>query len=292
MSISKKFENFNEDIRIKSKHVDKIKLRYKKITKRLNQDFWNSESEINHSLYVGSYGRDTDIHVSDVDILFQLPYAIYQKYNQYLGNGQSALLQAVRESLKKTYSTTHLKADGQIVAISFDDGISFEIVPCFININKSYTYPDTNDGGKWKTTNPKPEIQAIKIKNIDCNYNLKRLCRMTRAWKSKHNVPIGGLLIDTLAHNFLNDWYYKDKSFIFYDWMARDFFKFLGNQDSNKKYWLALGSSQYVYRRGNFEYKAKQAYNLTLEAIKLEEDKYPYTANIKWKEIFGSKFTG
>ncbi|MFZ2968842.1 MAG: hypothetical protein WA080_07295 [Sulfuricurvum sp.] len=292
MSISTKFETFNKNIRISQDDQNKISYRYKQITKRLNLDFWSSDSETSHSLYVGSYGRDTDIHVSDVDMLFQLPYMVYEQYNNYRGNGQSALLQAVKTSLQKTYSTSYLKGDGQVIGINFDDGICFEIVPCFKNTDDSFTYPDTNNGGSWKTTNPKPEIKEIGDKNQEWNKNLKRLCRMARAWKDKWNVPMGGLLIDTLAYNFLKDWEYKDKSYTYYDWMVRDFFEYVKNQNETQNYWLAVGSKQYIWRKGKFEYKALQCYNIALEAIKNEEKNYEYTANQKWKEIFGSKFTG
>ena len=35
---------------------------------------------------------------------------------------------------------------------------------------------------------------------------------MARAWKDEWNVPIGGLLNDTFAYNFLRNWEHKDKS--------------------------------------------------------------------------------
>ena len=291
MSISTKFENFNNNIRISSDNVNKIQRRYKQITKRLNLDFWDTISETSHSLYVGSYGRDTDIHVSDVDILFQLPYDMYVQYNEYEGNGQSALLQAVKRSLQKTYSTSYIKGDGQIIGINFDDGISFEIIPCFINEYDSFTYPDTNNGGSWKITNPKPEIQEIRNKNKEWNYNLKRLCRMARAWKDKWNVHMGGLLIDTLAYNFLKDWEYKDKSYIYYEWMVRDFFKYLKDQKKDQTYWYAVGNYTRIYNNSDFRYKALRCYNISLEAIEYENQEMPYSANQKWKEIFGTKFT-
>lgn len=47
--------------------------RYKTITKAINSEFWNSVSETQHSLYVGSYGRGTAIDTSDLDVLVQLP---------------------------------------------------------------------------------------------------------------------------------------------------------------------------------------------------------------------------
>jgi len=293
MTISDKFTTFNKNIRISNTNINNISYRFRQITKRLNSDFWTTASDISHSFYVGSYGRDTDIHISDVDVIFELPVDLYHQYNDYKGNGQSALLQAVKKSIQKTYKTTDSHGDGQVVAVDFTDGIKYEIVPVFLLKDKmGYYYPDTNNGGSWKITNPKPEIKEIKDKNLIWNKNLKRLCRMARAWKDEWSVPIGGLLIDTLAYNFLKDWQYKDKSFTYYDWMVRDFFEFLKNQNSNQSYWLAPGSNQYVWRKGNFEYKALRCFNLSKEAISYEEDKKNYSVNLKWKEIFGNKFPG
>lgn len=290
MSVSTKFQNFCSNIRIKSEVVSNISYRYKRITKQLNKDFWSSDSESTHSLYVGSYGRDTDIHTSDIDVLMQLPWVIHEQYDNYIGNGQSALLQAVRDSLKNTYPTTHVKSDGQVVQINFDDGVSFEVVPGFLYDTGRYSYPDTNNGGSWKTTDPKAEFKAIREGNDLWNGNLKNLCRMVRVWKEKWDVPIGGLLIDTLAYQFLKTWEYRTNSYTYYDWMARDFFEFLKNQDKDKNYWLAPGSSQYVYKKGDFQYKALRCYNIALEAIDYEQREMSYSADGKWREIYGSKF--
>jgi predicted nucleotidyltransferase len=271
--------------------VSNVSYRAKQITKRVNTDFRGLVNDTNYSLFVGSYGRGTDIFVSDIDMIIQLPYEQYEKYNGYQTNGQSALLQAVRDSIKKTYSTTHIGGDGQVVKLNFTDGICYEIVPAFINKDgESFTYPDTNGGGKWKVTNPKAEIKEINSVNNNWNKNLKRLCRMARAWKDKWDVPIGGLLIDTLAYNFLKQWKHKDKSFTYYDWMTRDFFAYLKDQDPNKNYWLAPGSSQYVWRKGKFEYKALRCYNIAVEALDYERDNMDVSANLKWREIYGTKF--
>lgn len=291
MWVSEKFSNFNSNIKISSENKEKISSRYKKITKRLNSDFYNINSEFSNSLYVGSYWRDTDIHVSDIDMLFILPVSIYKQYDKYDWNWQSALLQAVKISIEKTYSITKLKADGQVIIVPFNDNIIFEVVPCFENNDWSFTFPNTNNWWSWKTTNPKPEIKEIKDKNIDWNRNLKRLCRMWRAWKDKWNVSIWGLLIDTLAYNFLKNWEHKDKSYTYYDWMSRDFFKYLKDQDVDKKYWLAVWSNQQVYRKWKFEYSALRCYNISLDAIKYENDWYSASATNKWKEIFWNKFT-
>ena len=292
MGLAAWFSTFCGNIRVKNGAT--ISSRYRSITRRLNTDFWTTTSNTAHSLQVGSYGRNTAIHgTSDVDMIFRLPDSVYHQYNGYLGNGQSALLQAVRASVKKTYPATEIGADGQVVVVSFGDDIRFDLVPAFTNTDVSFTYPDSNHGGSWKKTNPKPEIEAIRNRNDVCNGNLIRLCRMMRAWKAKMTVSIGGLLIDTLAYQFIGSWEYSNKSFFYYDYMCRDFFEFMAIQDKTQEYWKAPGSGQWVYGpKGQFQYKAKRGYNLACEAIKHEiaSPKQEWSAKQKWREIFGTSF--
>lgn len=99
--------------------VSNIRYRAKKITKIINFDFRGIDSDTRYSLFVGSYGRGTDIHVSDIDMIVELPYLEYERYDKYSCNGQSALIQAVKDLIKKTYSTTHVSGDGQVVNSTF-----------------------------------------------------------------------------------------------------------------------------------------------------------------------------
>ncbi len=290
MSISDKFSSFCSNLRMSDNIVSNVRMRYHSITKRLNKDFRSIDNDYLNSLYVGSYGRGTAIHVSDIDILYILPWDYYTKYNSYRQNGQSALLQSIKGSLEKTYWNTEIGGDGQVVKVSFSDDVVFEVVPCFECSDGSFCYPNTNDGGYWEMTNPKTEINTINAWNNITNGNLKRLCRMIREWKYNCNVPMGGLLIDTFAYKFLKDWEYNDKSFLYYDWMTRDFFKYLSEQNDNQSYWLAVGSGQYIYPKGKFTAKAKSAYNNALEAIEKEDKGYSYIANDYWRAIYGTKF--
>jgi hypothetical protein len=220
-------------------------------------------------------------------MIFWLPVAVYHQYDAHLGNGQSALLQSVRNSVRKTYPATDVGADGQVVSVPFTDGIIFEVVPAFENTDNSFTYPDSNSGGGWKTANPRPEIAALNATDSQVNGNLKNLCRMARAWKSACNVTIGGLLIDTFAFYFIRDWAFKDKSYLYYDWLSRDFFDYLACQDAAATHWLSPGARQYVWRTGNFEYKATRCRNIALEAIEAERRGQIWTARTKWREIYG-----
>jgi hypothetical protein len=291
MGVGEWFRDFNLGLRVTK--AEDISYRYRRITRQLNSDFWNTESEVSHSLYVGSYGRNTAIHdVSDIDVVFELPSSVYAQYNAHFGNGQSALLQAVKSSIERTYATTSLRADGQVIVVPFNDGISFEVQPVFVNTVGSYTFPDANSGGTWKVTNPRPEIEAIRNRNAACNGNLVHLCRMTRAWKRTWDVPIGGLLIDTLAYQFIENYEHREQSFFYHDLMSRDFFRWLADQDESQDFWKAPGSGQWVYGKGLFQYKAKRCYNISLEAIAHESTtpKQEWSAKQKWRDIYGYNF--
>lgn len=290
MSVSTNFETFCKDLLVSTTLRSTISTRYLNICSRLNKDFWNAETT-SGGRYIGSFGRNTaNGWISDIDMLFEMPWSAYTKYNNYITNGQSALLQAVKNSIATTYPSSTLKGDGQIVLVKFADGMEIEVLPVFKNTDESYTFADSNGGGSWKKTNPIPEIRSVANGDIITNYNLRHLCRMTRAWKYYCNVPIKGLLIDTLAYRFLTNWTHKDKSYLYYDWMCRDFFEYLKNQTTNQTTWYAIGSNQTIYNSDNFRYKATVAFNISKEAIQYQTENKEWMSKQKWREIYGSRY--
>lgn len=72
--------------------------------------------------------------------------------------------------------------------------------------------------------------------------------------------------------------------------MTRDFFRFLANQNTEQTYWLAPGSNSYVWRKGAFEYKARQAELRALEAIEHQSAGQDWSAKQKYKVIYGTSF--
>ncbi len=291
MGVAEWFSDFYDNCVIPANSISNFSYRYKRITKQLNLDFYASTSETANSYYVGSYGRDTASNLlSDLDVLYILPNELYSRFDQYIGNGQSALLQLVKQSIQKTYPVSDTFADGQIVGISFSDGVEFEIVPAFSHAKGHFIYPNTNNGGQWQTTDPLPEIKAIKDINIETNKNLKRVCRMMRHFVRKNNVPMGGMLIDTLTARFIRDWDHRDKSYLYYDWLFRDFFLFLSEQDSTQTTFVSIGSNRKMSRTGIFETKAKTAYLNAVAAIENANKGNEYSAKAKWREIFGNAY--
>ena len=229
---------------------------------------------------------------SDVDLLVELPAATYHQYNAHSGNGQSALLTAVRTAIRTTYKASDIFGDGQVVIVAFDDGVTYEVLPAFANANGGFTFGDTNAGGSWRECKPKQEMEAFAKRNQDCNGNLIELARMVRAWRDCNGVPLNGMLIDTLAYQFIETWPHRHRSYLYYDFMTRDFFGFLAGQSSSQSYWLAPGSGSYVWRKGPFESKARQAELRALEAINHQTTGHEWSGKQKYREIYGNLFPG
>lgn len=291
MGVGEWFSEFCGGLRLSAAARSGFASRTARITKAVNSSFRGLDSDIAYRFYVGSMGRNTATpSVSDVDLLVELPEAVYHKYNTYAGNGQSALLSAVRTAISATYPTSRVSGDGQVVVISFMDNVTYEVLPAFLNQGGGYTFADSNAGGSWKTCKPKQEMASFLSRNGACNGNLVELCRMARAWRDYNNVPMSGMLMDTLAYQFIENWAYRDMSYLYYDYMTRDFFRFLAGQSETQNYWLAPGSGSYVWRKGKFEYKARQAELRALEAIQFEQAGYDVTAKQKFREIYGTNF--
>jgi predicted nucleotidyltransferase len=194
--------------------LNAISTRYHAITSSINRAFYNIQSDTLHSLYVGSYGRHTAIDASDVDILIELPQSEYDRFTSYQTNGQSQLLQAVRTALISTYPHSEIRADGQVVKINFKDGIWFEVLPAFKDIdllgNSSFYYPDSNSGGQWKKTNPKAEQDAMKQKNNSSNGLLFDTCKHMRKVRNDHfsSYHLSGIVIDSFVYAAIGEWHW------------------------------------------------------------------------------------
>lgn len=286
MNTSETFKQFLLNIKITEEKANTISYRYGRITKSLNEYFRGIDSKKANNLQVGSYGRYTGIKgISDLDMLYIMPYSKWKDYNKK--GGQSKLLQDTKAAISRTYSSSDIKVDRCVVTVSFLDS-HIDVQPVFEVEDQEYRYPDTYGDGSWKITKPRKEMDAMKEAEDNKNKNLRRLCKMGRAWKNKQGVCMGGLLIDTLAYNFLNSTScYNDRSFAFYDEMSRDFFKYLYDQPKDQKEYGALGSKQRVRVKRSFRRKSKKAYDLAVEAIDADSDKIKHS---KWRDVFGNVF--
>ncbi|MEE5865162.1 nucleotidyltransferase [Streptococcus pneumoniae] len=237
-------------------------------------------------MIVGSVGRTTAVrNVSDFDYIFSLPSEVYRRFDSYEGNGQSALLQEIKNELLKRYPNTKIKGDGQVVVIDFSDGGKIELVPAFEKSDGNFKYPDSRNGGSWKTTKPKSEIEKCKSLNSNFNSHFSNLTRLIRQWKNHMGFSFKGLLIDTLISDLIDDKGISEIYYSDYNILLKDIFEYFSNQDKNREYWYALGSNQKIYNNdgAKFVNKAKQA-------LKKIEDASEEKLTEVYRQLFGRKF--
>ncbi len=287
MSLASDLESFFDSIRMKS--TEEYDPTIRSIAKALNRHYYESDSEDEHMLVVGSVGRGTAVSgTSDLDLLFDLPGTVYARFDAYEGNGQSALLQDVKNALLDRWPRTKVKGDGQAVVIDFTDRkFTVDLVPAFKQDDGSYKYPDSNNGGRWRKTDPIPEQRECDRERDKTDGNFTRVCNSLRVWKDERGFAFGGLLIDTLVHDFLEE---SGEYDLFdqgngYD-MLSDTLAWLSNQNPDQSYWYALGSNQQVKDKGKgtFVHKAKKASKKLSEAD-TDDDK---RSVLEW--MFGKRF--
>ena len=275
-------DDFNEFIsNLQIDNFDDINTSLEGIAKKLNQKYYDNSTTDNY-LIVGSMGRNTSIKgESDIDVIYELPDEVFERFDDYESNGQSQLLNEIRDVLKEKYPSTDIKGDGQVVVISFTK-YKIELVPGFKQDNNFYKYPDTHDSDSWKITKPILEIEeANNMINNTSTY--RDICQMIREWKANNGVTICGLLIDILIKDFLdNNYEYKWKPKSDYYELLKSVFKYLSDQDEDRKQWNAMGSNQIIENKNfNFIKKGKKAYNKLSNST---------DESSTLRELFGSRF--
>lgn len=287
MSLETDFEIFIGNL--EPTNISEMEITVGEIAKKLNKNYYNLDSDkTSHMYIVGSVGRETAIKgVSDLDILFDLPVEVFKRFDAYKEKKQSSLLQEVKNVLKARYPNTDISGDGQVVVIKFNK-YTVELVPGFKQSDDRFKYPDTNNGGSWKYTDPLPEISESKKTAEDTDNNFKYIANMLRAWKNKQGFKFGGLLIDTITYNFLNEKTdYRNIGFDSYLDMTKALFEYIKGLDKDQSYWYALGSNQKVYNcdNGKFITKAEKAYKKIKDLTANSSD-----VNKKLRQVFGTQF--
>ena len=287
LALKEDFETFCSNIQLDNR--SDMEKSAGEIAKKLNEHYYDLAQDTSSHLYiVGSVGRQTAIKdSSDLDIIFDLPTSVYNRFNAYEKNEQSALLQEVKQVMKEHYSRTKVSGDGQVVVIEFTK-YTVELVPGFKQSDNRFKYPDTHDGGKWKYTDPLSEQDECANCNDQSNGIYYDFCHIMRSWKNTIGFEFGGLLIDTLVYNHFEERdNYANCGYVDYLTILQKLFDYLKGQNKDQSYWYAVGSSQQISNSGSgaFVTKAKKAASKIADAISNEED-----MNSVLREVLGTEF--
>jgi hypothetical protein len=286
------FQSLVAAVQLTSDQVSDAAGKHQRVRRALNSWYYDLESSTANSLLVGSYGKDTEIRPpSDVDILFELPSSVYERISRRTGNVQSHLLQEVKGVLERTFPTTTMRGDGQVVRVPFAS-YAVEVLPTFRLTDGKYWYPDTNEGGKWKTTDPTAEKASLRQSNERTGGKATHLIKLAKAWRSTRGVRIKSFLLELMAVGFLDSWNYNRtsdgtlSSYLYYDYMMRDFFRYMVSKA--KAFFWVPGTNDLVYAGDEWLAQARFAFNTAERATAFgSNDKYDQ-AKAEWRNVFGT----
>jgi hypothetical protein len=158
------------------------------------------------SFLTGSYQRSTMIaplKEADIDIMVVLDSRYYHHYNGQNG-GQAGLLDFVKRTLLKTYTTTpDISRNGQAVTIRFTD-FEVDVVPGFNRQGGGYLIPNSITNS-WLSTDPKKHVELMAASNKAHNNDLVPLVKMIKAWNKSHSTYFRSFHLEVLALQILNN---------------------------------------------------------------------------------------
>lgn len=290
MLVSERFNQFLSNLMLTEAQRQDGKTKHEGVRYCLNRWYYDSYSSINNSFLVGSWGKNTEIRPPrDIDVMFVLPYSVYERYEKVTGNKQSKLLQEVKNVLQASYPNTKMKADGQVVIVPFES-YAVEVVPAFLLKNGRYWICDTNDGGKYKESDPDAEIAKVRTSNDDTKGNTRDLIRMLKRWQEYCSVPMKSFWLELLAIEFLPTWQHKGNGTTYYDWLVRDFFRWLSVKGkSSLNYLIVPGTAEILWIGNDWASKADSAKGRADKAAEYDNGttRYPCLAGEEWQKIFG-----
>ncbi|MBX3394294.1 MAG: nucleotidyltransferase [Phycisphaerae bacterium] len=287
ITVSQRFDRFLSNLRLTEDQRQDGITKHGGVRSCLNEHYWGTTSTTANSMLVGSWGKNTEIRPPrDIDVLFCLPKSVYDRFQTRPGNKQSQLLQEVKDVLTRRYGSTTMRGDGQVVVVKFAS-YAVEVVPAFTLTSGQYWICNTHNGGSYQTIDPAAEIEHVRESNSATSGNSRDLIRMLKCWQWNCSVPLKSFWLELLAVDFLRTWEHRGKSTTYYDWMVRDFLR-----------WLVGKAWSYVYVPGTGEIisigdawksRAETARDRAVRACDLEAADKVYDAGVEWQKIFGTQ---
>lgn len=294
MKVGRRFSLLQSNLRLTPAQRSDGQAKHRGVRKCLNQHYWSSSSSTSNSGLVGSWGKDTAIRPPrDIDVLFVLPQAVKERIDNlpWGRNGQSELLQEVKNVLHRSYPTTTMRGDGQVVMVKFGS-YAVEVIPAFRERSLfggdtgRYVICNTHDGGKWAVADYVAEENAVTESNKATSGNTCDLVRMLKRWQGYSNVPIKSFVLELLARDFLASWPHSGSSTVYYDWMVRDFLGYLCSKGALS--WVTVpGTGEWIWLGTAWKTKAEMALLRARKACDHESADRPCSAGSEWQKIFG-----
>lgn len=194
-TIAGAFAILSSNLEITNLQAETVSKRQQNVRGVIEKDF-----TVLDSFLTGSYRRNTMIgplKEADVDIFVVLDVKHYRE------NGKQALLDAVKKSLRKTYtSTPEIRPDGSAVTITFTD-FKVDVVPAFNRKGGGYLIPSI-ELGRWISTDPKRHVEIWTAANKAHHGALVPLMKMVKGWNKSRSL-FKSFHLETIVLTALNN---------------------------------------------------------------------------------------
>jgi hypothetical protein len=164
------------------------------------RDAVKAELTVLDDFLTGSYKRSTMIAPltkADIDIFMVLDPKYYKQ------NGQTYILDKVRDVLKETYpKSPKVSRDGQAVTITFTD-FKVDVVPAFKRQGGGYLIPDCILS-RWIPTDPKEHVTIWSAANAAHNGDLVPLIKIIKAWNRSNGDLLQSFHLESMVLQILN----------------------------------------------------------------------------------------
>lgn len=225
-----------------------------------------------------SYKKKTNIRPiipeQDVDVLFKIPFDIFENYKSQK-YWPSNLLQKIKELLKNSYTTTEkIKPWWKVVLIQFKEWThNIELLPAFENDDLSFTIPNTENWWNWENFNPRKEINIFQTSNVKNKWLTAKLSRFLKSWKRQNYwLNIKSYEIEDYVIKFL-DWYITTDDLLI---TIKDLFDFIYKFENNTYLETAINRIQ-----KSIDYYNQNKYESSVwELKKVFWDNFPSIVNI------------
>jgi hypothetical protein len=241
---------------------------------------------------IGSAAKSTSVRpMSDSDGVFRMPAGTYTRFNDYAGNGQSALLQEVRGVLAKRYPRTTIRGDGPVVVVGFSSGPNVEIVPGVLVsdgadiFHASCVVPVTRDGGSWESADYGAEYDNASRAQASTHGQSSRLVRYMKAWRRAQNATMRSIVLELMVLDFMRMWPKDRTGHVYDDWLVRDF---LGYTVDHYYSTYALPSGKRIDTGVGWYEDAMQSRRDAVAACEYGDASPLYVSC--WRKVFGSGF--
>jgi hypothetical protein len=236
----------------------------------------------------GSYSRSTMIaplKEADIDIFVVLNEKYFHHYDNGKNGGQGGLLNLLKRTIQKSYSTTAASRNGQAVTIKFSD-FRADVVAGFYRVGGGFLITNSSNN-TWLPTDPKKHVDLMTAANKVHANDLVPLVKMIKAWNKSNGAYFRSFHLEVLSLQIFNNVTISDfpsGARFFFD-KARELVK-LPNYDP-AGYGDDVGRYVTVADAVN---RLETAYNRALKAEQFARDYKIVDAVRNWRLIFGDYF--